>query len=489
MASDHPSVTATNVELSPSATPGYTHANGLTGESAKKASELLTANHALYHTRWSALGFHIYHMDPLLMSTSDQITHHLLALWALGASPEQIQEMFDYNTPYQVSMRQPDGIGAAHVDMVDTVVFDECLGKNEFYKDYLQYFENEITKKGMKAVVKQYVLKGDERANDIFCRMFTDMGAAMIHLGCGLEFQQSSVVAEALASACVHDDWPKSVLLPTEEFVRSNVKTPTKPLLQVLESLRSDPVVAAGVKASDPFNKIRDGLLKRVPKDHLVPYLSQFQVKSEAQDLEQKLGDMMQTCAYMTGAAQQPDKLEAIDYVLLHSVTLSVHYAAILALDWLSDDEKARLLEAKGRMDALTYAGCGSPRLHPERISAYVPKYPNHGWPELFQRAVVYRDEGHVAKLIRSLYALEQLDETTMMPELPIRKPDFVKIAHMVLDSTERLANSNSSMLPDKVADAIASQVGLGGEMVVNNRKRWVFYCGLDQAWQFFPDL
>lgn len=58
MTSDDPYATVTHVELSPSATPGYTHANGLTGESAKKASELLTFNHALYHTRWSALGFH-----------------------------------------------------------------------------------------------------------------------------------------------------------------------------------------------------------------------------------------------------------------------------------------------------------------------------------------------------------------------------------------------------------------------------------------------
>lgn len=316
-----------------------------------------------------------------------------------------------------------------------------------------------------------------------------DMGAAMTHLGYGLEFQQPSVVAEALASACVHDNWPKNVLLPTEEYVRSNVGTPTKPLLQALESLRGDPVIASGVKASDPFNKIRDGLLKRVPEDHLVPCLSQFQVKPEAQDLQRKLVEMMQTCAYMTGAAQQPGKFEAIDYVLLHSVTLSIHYAAILALDWLPDHDKARLLEAKGRMDALTYAGCGSPRLHPERIRNYVPKYPDHGWPELFQRAITYHDEGHVAKLIRGLYGLEQLDKTTILPELPIQKPEFVKIAHMVLDSAERLVNFNSSILPNKVADAMASQVGLGGDMVVNNRRRWVFYCGLDQAWQFFPDL
>lgn len=86
--------------------------------------------------------------------------------------------MFDYNTPYQVSIRQPDAIGAPHIDMADAMMFDECLGKDEFYADYLKFFENEIAKKSVQAVVKEYVLKGDERANDIFCRMFTGVSAA-----------------------------------------------------------------------------------------------------------------------------------------------------------------------------------------------------------------------------------------------------------------------------------------------------------------------
>lgn len=66
MTPDDPFATATRIELSPSATPGCTHANGLTGESAKKASELLTVNHTLYHTRWSALGFHSKLDQPII---------------------------------------------------------------------------------------------------------------------------------------------------------------------------------------------------------------------------------------------------------------------------------------------------------------------------------------------------------------------------------------------------------------------------------------
>ncbi len=50
--------TATNsIHVSADAAPGYTHAEGLTDESASRASELLTINHGLYHTRFNG-GLH-----------------------------------------------------------------------------------------------------------------------------------------------------------------------------------------------------------------------------------------------------------------------------------------------------------------------------------------------------------------------------------------------------------------------------------------------
>jgi hypothetical protein len=252
--------------------------------------------------------------------------------------------------------------------------------------------------------------------------------------------------------------------------------------------MRNDPVIATGVKSTDPFNKIPDGLLKRVSTAHLTPYLSQFRVEPTPADLSAKLSDMMHTNAYVLGAMQQPGKREAIDFVQLHSVTLMVFYPAILALEWISDAEKARLLEMKARVDMVLYAGCGSPALYPERVMAYVPAHPEHGWPELWHRANVYQDEGHLAKLIRALYSLEALGEEGM-PELPIRKADFIKIAHMALDSTERAMEPHGCKMPEQVAKGIAGGIGLGGEMVADNVKRFVFYGGLDKAWQYVHDV
>ncbi|GAB7350130.1 hypothetical protein MBLNU459_g0803t1 [Dothideomycetes sp. NU459] len=430
------------IHLSVDASPGYTHADDLSNDSASKASELLTLNHTLYNTRFNG-GFH------------NHIAHHILALWSLGATPNELQDMWEYNKIYQAPINEKTLIRSMSIseplDLRDPVVFNKCLGNNDYYLEFLTYFQTEVSERGMPAVIKEYVLKGDKRADDIFCRMYTgqishvdftsslltyasilDLCHPIIHLGYAIEYEQPGILAEALASACVHDDWPRHFLLPTEELARSRKDSPSKSLLQIFNDLNNDPVIHEAVKDDDPFNKIRDGLLSRVGAQELAPYLSEFRVDlSEPDDLQRKMEDVMYTNAYALGAMQRPGKLETIDFVLLHNVTLSVFYPAILAQDWLSDQEKARLLEFTARVDAVMYAACGSPVLYPKRISGYTPRHPEHGWSQLFHRANVYRDEGHVAKLMRALYALQQLSQP--QSGFPIGKSDFLKIAHMAI--------------------------------------------------------
>ncbi|KAJ5698626.1 hypothetical protein N7462_000631 [Penicillium macrosclerotiorum] len=461
------------VQLTADGTSGYTHAAGLTKESAAKASELLTINHTLYHTRFNA-GFH------------NHIVHHLLGLWALGARPEEIQDMWEYNTIYQAPFENAERLVSETPDLKDPEVFAKCLGSDDYYSDFMRFFEGEIDAKGVPAVMREYLLNGDSRAEDIFCRMYTDLVHPIIHLGCALEFNQPSLIAEALAAACVHDNWPKKFLLPAEEYNKSNKDVSPKRLLEILDDLRNDPEISTAVKPTDPFNKIRDGLLARVTGEQLAPYLSQFQVEPTTEDLQMKLRDMMHTCAYMMGAAQQPGKRETLDFVVLHSVTLSVFYPAILALDWLTNEEKARLLEAKARCDAVMYAGVGCPEFYPERVKDYVPSHPEQEWPELFHRANIYRDEGHVAKVMRALYSLDQLGDPA--DGFPLAKADFFKIAHMAVDSTEEVFQPGGHNMPEAVRDGILENVGKGGDMVVNNMTRWVFYGGLEKAWQFVAD-
>ncbi|OQE44091.1 hypothetical protein PENCOP_c002G06086 [Penicillium coprophilum] len=466
--------TATTVILSPETTPGHVHVNDLTRESALLVSELLTKNHTLYKTRWK-------------LTLHNHLTHHLLAMWALGATPAEIQDMWDYNTPYQDDMNPGYPEASFNDGLHDPEIFEKCLGIDDCYPDFLKFFEEEITSKGMQEVVKEYLFKGDGRANDILGRMFADLVHPMIHLGCGIEFNQPSLVAEALAGACVHDNWPSSFLLPTEEYVRANPDVPSKSMLQILDSLQADSHISTGTREDDPFNKIPDGFLKRVTPTQLVPYLSQFQVKAEPADLKLKLSDMMHTSAYMLGAAQRPGKREAMDFVTLHAATLAAFLPAILAQDWLSNEDKARLLEATVRVDAVMYAGTACPPLYADRVVNYMPQYPTHGWSELFHRANVYQDEGHAVKLLRALYALEPLE---LSPDFPITKSDFLMIAHMGIDSIERaMTEEDGNNVPKEVAAGVLQRVGRGGEMVVGNMTRWVFYGGLPNAWRHVPAI
>ena len=71
---------------------------------------------------------------------------------------------------------------------------------------------------------------------------------------------------------------------------------------------------------------------------------------------------------------------------------------------------------------------------------------------------MTHYDGEHVVKLIRALYSLEQLSET--VTDLPIAKKDFVKAAHMALDSVEREFESDGHKMPKNIAEAVATEVG-----------------------------
>ncbi|KAI1174101.1 hypothetical protein F4777DRAFT_580269 [Nemania sp. FL0916] len=467
---------ATRLQLSSTATPGYTHVDNLSNETAEVTAELLTANHYSYHTKWKAT-FH------------NHLVHHLLALWALGASPQEVRDMWNLNAAYQAPLEAPEKTAIPEIDLNDASVFVEYLGQNDRYADYLTFFEREIDQKGVSTTLNQYLLKGDHAANDAFYRLFSDLLHPLIHLGCGLEFNQPKIIAEALAGACVHESWPGTFLAEAETLVQKNTSLPSKTLLEVLHDLAADLRVKHGVKHTDPFNKIADGLLTRVSADRLAAYIAQFRLTPNptSDELRSKMIDLMYTCAYMIGAAQRPGKREAMDFVTLHTATTCVFYPAILSQESLSNSDKARILEASARTSAVMYASCGSPKLHTGRILDYAPRHPEGGWEALFRRAICYPDEGHAAKLMRALYCAEQLGEPA--PGFPIAKVDLIKIAHMGMDSVEAAFDEISGNKVPAAASAILQRVGFGGEMVANNMTRWVYYGGLEHAWDHIPDL
>jgi hypothetical protein len=249
----------------------------LKAESAKKTTDLLQVNHEKHHIFFNKSGFH------------NHIAHHLLTLFALGATPEEIQQGYDTNVSYQ---RPPEPLKDSIVnDMHKPDRFKTYLGKEQYYHDFLIFFQKEIEEKTWQKVLDEYLFARDERANDLLARLYAGFLHPIIHTGFGIEFQQPAIIAEGLAQACVHDKWMESLFLGLEEAAETNRgKADRKTIVQLLEETKNDKEVSNAAHWEDG-NKIRDGIMKRA-QDRMIAIASQYTIQ-EDDDLEEKTAEMI----------------------------------------------------------------------------------------------------------------------------------------------------------------------------------------------------
>jgi len=146
--------TAYQIQVGPEDT-GLWKANHQTDEAARKVSELLQRDLREHHCFFNTDGFH------------NHIAHHLLTLYGTGASSAPLQKGYDGNTSYQRSTtpKLPQ-------EMRSWDDAKQYLGKEQYYSDFLVFFQKEIDKMGWEAVMAEYVFKGDERADDLLGRLF-----------------------------------------------------------------------------------------------------------------------------------------------------------------------------------------------------------------------------------------------------------------------------------------------------------------------------
>lgn len=249
--------------------------------------------------------------------------------------------------------------------------------------------------------------------------------------------------------------------------------------MSLLERLRDDPDIANAVKTGDPPNKMTGGLIPRAG-DKLPEYLSQFTVSID--EIERKTAEIINTCVYVMACAQRPGKTEMFDFFLMHCVNVSIFLPALMKQHWISPQNKCRLLEWMARFDIAAYA-CGVPKLYPERVFAYQSKKLG-GWESIFRRATSYKDDGHVAELTRAVKNGEIVTRPyNGQPGFPLPVDAFLTVAHMVMDSVERMNEPDYEQpkppgyMPDLNPEVLRVTV------------RWVRWCGLDEAWDQVPAL
>lgn len=349
----------------------------------------------------------------------------------------------------------------------DPATFAKYLANEKYFHDFEIYFRKEIERNdgSWQKVLNEHVFADTHQARDLFVRMFAGFYHPIIHLGFGIEFEQPTVVIEALAQAATHDRWPGDFVEQTSDRAakRLQAKEKARPLLDLILEAGSNDKVREAPLWSDG-NKVRDGVLKRALPE-TVDLCSQWFVESTAEDLKLKTAEMTNVCAYFAGAAQHPSRKKQVkfDFFYMHCINCSIFYSAFIDSkqdSWLKNEDRARLLQFKGWSDIAMYVSRGSPKLLPEEINEYTPKKPNDGWAEIFARVDELSDDGHASKLVRALANGERICaeyEDKEGTHWPVKGDQWLLLGHMAIDSVE------------------------------DTSSKWVRNCGWDQAWKDVP--
>ncbi|OGM44780.1 hypA-like protein [Aspergillus bombycis] len=383
-----PMATARKIELSTSDSGVYS--TGVREDAARAASQVLQENLEKHHMYFNDSGFH------------NHIVHHILTIFALGASPDEIMAAYERNKAYQRPALPANE--SVVQSLYDQARFKDCLGKRDNYPNFLEFFQREIEKKGVENVINQYIFAGDDIAEDMLVRLFGGLIHPLIHLGFGIEFNQPAIVAEALAQAATHEDWTGPMfLLPAEKAAGGIGKPGKKALLQILEEIRSDEKLANSAHWDDG-NRMKDGVLVRAP-DEMIKHAAEFTISED--QMEEKLVEIVNTVAYFTATAQRPSKQVKFDFFYIHGMNASIFLVKFISLPWLDVRSKLRLLEWKGRLNLLLYVSRNTPELYLNDVIEYQA---SRTWADIFAYANAHpRDDGHISKLTRAVAIGERI--------------------------------------------------------------------------------
>ena len=441
------SAKAGQVQISPHRS-GLGRVNDSPPESIEMANKLLQKNHDEFHIFWRDLNGH------------NHMAHSLLTTFALGGSPSELQRAYDDGVSVQRSM--PDLDNDVVKSLADDNKLFEVLSQPSQYTNVLIFFEQQIDQIGWKQVLHKYCFSRTKLADIILARMYEGAYHPIIHLGLGVEFEQPSIIAEALAQAVSHpvSGIPDCLLRTDEMVLQSDSEVPQKSIVELFQEARANDVIFRGPRWEDLANKMKDGVLGR-SKDAIDRLAAQFRVTPS--NMERRAAEVINCSAYLAGASQRSDKTPKIDFFYMHAVTSSIFLTVLIQEPWISLENKVRLVEWKGRTDLMWYAASGCAPLDIEEINNYnAGPSANMDWSELYRAINVSHDDGHVAKFVRAIKSAEDVSrpfEQQAKLEYPVKGKAWLNLARMAYDST----------------------IGLPDEA------KWVWGVGFDQAWGRVP--
>ncbi|KAJ6471492.1 hypothetical protein C8R45DRAFT_836539 [Mycena sanguinolenta] len=389
--------------------PGLVNLPGSTPASAALVAELLHKDYVAHHCFYNDQHF------------TNHLSHHVLSLHDLGASPECIQAMFDQEAVTQRPLHH--GKVEAKADGITEASWTSHLGdaNAHMYPDYLQFFSSAIAKHGVPRVLERYVFSPEANGNGalMLARFVGGLVHPYIQAGFGIEFGQDFMVAQGLAQAAITKPEGASVLDASGvPEIRSG---PPMPLLALLReifdapSLEPVPYPAAGIppRRLDPAGSaaIREIYAKWA-----------FDL-NDAADFPAKIEQCMWQATLLLGATGKADRKPRLDFYLMHFLTSALFLPVVV--DALAQPlHKAQLLQAYVRLVAFFVILRGRPHIDCA-LAMTLPAHPgpptglgtggaalgtlggSSAWLPILNNAGLH-PEAHVVKAIRALFYCAQ---------------------------------------------------------------------------------
>ncbi|KAI8976416.1 hypothetical protein BD414DRAFT_446586 [Trametes punicea] len=233
----------------PSHPPSHQSPRRLPGATADSTSALLKTlrdNHVKWHIFFNDKGFH------------NHASHHLLAIYGLGANGPNLEAAYETHASYQrPAFKSPEPINKDN--------FHEHLGDENYYNAYLHFFTDVLLEKGAVATIEEYIFS--PKANieppapgkppmQMANRFLSGLLHCLIHTGYGCEFGLLGQLAEGLAETAVHNPLAPTLTPPSLlQYLGAAASDLTNAAVSAITSLMPSLVldqVHRVVKPSDP---------------------------------------------------------------------------------------------------------------------------------------------------------------------------------------------------------------------------------------------
>ncbi|TDL18674.1 hypothetical protein BD410DRAFT_793062 [Rickenella mellea] len=312
---------------------------GVTDERGKALVALLKDNHDKFHIFFNEKGYH------------NHATHHLYAIYALGASPSLLEAAYATHVDTQrPSFDSPDAITSKN--------WKDHFGDENYYRAYMKFFADETLANGIAATLETFIFayeanygssKDPKNQPEMVNRLLSGLLHPFIHSGHAAEFEAPGMLAEGLAMTCVtHTD--KDGFIPQTLFIQPTVGTLTRLtaaltfssppkkhthaftiVARMLKDHELGPRVACKLpvdpEASDSYTETLDRRGDLINK-----YVSEWEVDTaDPSDVRAKLQEISWVVVLLYGVAGlQPGREFNADFFKMHLVTSSLFLRSYL---------------------------------------------------------------------------------------------------------------------------------------------------------------